>query len=548
MSAPTWRSLVRHRWSSRRPPVPPTLGPSDRARSSRIRGQSVVEFALIVPILLLILAGAIDLGRAFYAYVAVENAAKEGALYGARHPLCVDSATCPTGSVTSIVQGEASNLALTTTVACRTPAGALVQPINDCVNGDLYVVNVTHSFRLVTPILGDLMASTLTLAATSQATVIEDGFDPTGLEVLVWVDKTGAENEADIANACTPADASTSPGYYYAPCQDDLNRFNYLQFQEGDTVRYKVRVRNTGNVDLSSLTYAFSINGSSITKPSTCSLPGSLAMGSQAKTCTFTRTVTASDPVGGVADYLLAVSAQGNAAGLPTGATVGSATVKVIPAPLLVVSLKAARYRLGGDGNGIGGSAFYGSGDLTLDRTTDQTKDATIRNPTGWLKVSVVNQGGPARNFGLVITREGSAIGLPSSCTVPSSLAAGGSPGDSFTCILPSTLSSTKSYAFHASATATNAQYGSGDPNVTITTKTCSGGDLVVPNLVDALSPPDGSRKTVGQARSLWSAAGFTGSLTTVPSSAGSSTSVLTQSLDAYTCEAPDTSVQVDTR
>jgi hypothetical protein len=547
MSAPTWRNIIRHRWSSRRPPVPPTPGPSDRARSSRIRGQSVVEFALILPILLLILAGAIDLGRAFYAYVAVENAAKEGALYGARHPLCGSAGpTCPSGNVSSVVQGEASNLPLTTTVACRTPDGALVQPINDCVNGDIYVVTVTHSFRLATPILGDLIGSNLTLAATSQATVIEDAFDPTGLEVLVWVDKTGAENPADIVKACTPAEPSST--YYYAPCQDGLNRFNYLQFQEGDTVSYKVRVRNTGNVDLSSLSYAFSINGSAITNPSGCSLPGSLTIGSQAKTCTFGRKVTASNPVGGVADHLLAVTAQGNAAGLPTGATVGSATIKVIPAPLLVVNLKAARYRLGGDGNGIGGSAFYGNGDLTLRRTTDPSKDASLRNPTGWLKVSVVNQGGPARDFELVITREGVAISLPSSCQVPGSLAAGGSPGDSFTCILPSTLSSTKSYDFHADATATNARYGNGDPNVTITTRTCSGGDLVVPNLVDTLSPPDGSRKTVGQARTLWSAAGFTGSFTTVPSNAGSSTSVLTQSLDAYTCEAPDTSVQVDTR
>jgi TadE-like protein len=516
----------------------------------------VVEFALVVPILLLILAGAVDLGRAFYAFVAVENAAKEGALYGARHPLCDSGASCPDPrNVRWVVENEATNLRdrsgqslLTTQVACRTPAGALVQPMNDCVNGDIYVVSVSHSFRLVTPILGDLFSSNLTLSATSEATVIEDAFDPTGLEVLVWVDKTGADNAGAISTSCTGADPPTSPGYFYAPCQDSLNRFNYLQFQEGDSVRYKVRVRNTGNVDLSSLAYTFSINGSVISKPSSCSLPGSLALNSQPKTCTFTRVVTAAKPLGGVADYLVEVAAQGKAAGLPTGPTFGSGTVKVIPPPLLVVTLRAARYRLGGDGNGIGGSAFYGGGDLTLDRTTDQSRDVTLRKPTGWLKVSVSNQGGPARNFGLVVTREGSSISLPSECPVPTSLAASGSPGDSFTCILPSTLSATRDYDFHAIATATNATYGSGDPNVTISTKTCTNGALVVPNLVDALTPPDGSRKTLGQARSLWSAAGFTGSFTTVPSNAPSGTRVLTQSVDAYTCQATGKSVQVDTR
>ena len=60
-------------------------------RRDRSRGQSVVEFALVLPILLLLLAATIDFGRLFYAYVAVENAAKEGALYGARSPLCDDA-------------------------------------------------------------------------------------------------------------------------------------------------------------------------------------------------------------------------------------------------------------------------------------------------------------------------------------------------------------------------------------------------------------------------------------------------------------------------
>ena len=72
------------------------------------------------------------------------------------------------------------------------------------------------------------------------------------------------------------------------------------------------------------------------------------------------------------------------AEGLPTGWTSGSATIKVVPAPRLVVNLRAARYRLGGEGNGVGGTAQYGSGNLTLDRTTDQSSE---RNPpgAGWL-------------------------------------------------------------------------------------------------------------------------------------------------------------------
>lgn len=41
-------------------------------------GQSMVEFALILPIFVLFIIGIFDLGRAFFAYIAIANAAREG--------------------------------------------------------------------------------------------------------------------------------------------------------------------------------------------------------------------------------------------------------------------------------------------------------------------------------------------------------------------------------------------------------------------------------------------------------------------------------------
>jgi Flp pilus assembly protein TadG len=43
------------------------------------KGQSLVEFALILPLMVLIVVGIFDLGRAFFAYIAISNAAREGA-------------------------------------------------------------------------------------------------------------------------------------------------------------------------------------------------------------------------------------------------------------------------------------------------------------------------------------------------------------------------------------------------------------------------------------------------------------------------------------
>ena len=50
------------------------------------RGANLVEFAVVVPLLLLLLAGIVDLGRAFYGYIVISNATREAARYGTRLP------------------------------------------------------------------------------------------------------------------------------------------------------------------------------------------------------------------------------------------------------------------------------------------------------------------------------------------------------------------------------------------------------------------------------------------------------------------------------
>jgi Flp pilus assembly protein TadG len=52
---------------------------------TRMKGQSMVEFALVLPLLVLIIAGIFDLGRAFFALITITNAAREGARFGSLH-------------------------------------------------------------------------------------------------------------------------------------------------------------------------------------------------------------------------------------------------------------------------------------------------------------------------------------------------------------------------------------------------------------------------------------------------------------------------------
>lgn len=62
-----------------------------RAGRHGSRGQGLVEFALVLPVLLLVLLFAIDFGRLFNAAVTLNNAARVGANYAATHPYAWDA-------------------------------------------------------------------------------------------------------------------------------------------------------------------------------------------------------------------------------------------------------------------------------------------------------------------------------------------------------------------------------------------------------------------------------------------------------------------------
>jgi len=78
-----------------------------RGQVHRRKGQSIVEFALGSILLVMLLATAIDLGRAFYTWQVVHQMAAEGAAYLARYP---DNDSIAAGQDT--YQGRAINVGL----------------------------------------------------------------------------------------------------------------------------------------------------------------------------------------------------------------------------------------------------------------------------------------------------------------------------------------------------------------------------------------------------------------------------------------------------
>ena len=52
----------------------------------RCRGQNLVEFSLVLPIMIVMMLGIVEFGLVYFTRASVENSAREGARYGAIHP------------------------------------------------------------------------------------------------------------------------------------------------------------------------------------------------------------------------------------------------------------------------------------------------------------------------------------------------------------------------------------------------------------------------------------------------------------------------------
>jgi Flp pilus assembly protein TadG len=106
-------------------------------------GQTLVEFALLLPILLLLAVVIFDLGRAVYYYSAIHNAAREGARYGVIHP------DDPDGMVAA---AENYAVGLDDLIVDEPEPFITSEPVGD---NDSYSVHVTISycFTPVTPLV-----------------------------------------------------------------------------------------------------------------------------------------------------------------------------------------------------------------------------------------------------------------------------------------------------------------------------------------------------------------------------------------------------------
>ena len=132
-------------------------------RQARSRGQSLVELALVTPLLMMLLLGAVDLGRFFAARITVTNAAREGAAAAAEAPGSSSEiiAAATRESQGSFVSVSGSDVAISCQPSCAKTYGTRV------------TVTVTGSFQVLTPIIWAFTGgSNVTFAESATADVV----------------------------------------------------------------------------------------------------------------------------------------------------------------------------------------------------------------------------------------------------------------------------------------------------------------------------------------------------------------------------------------
>lgn len=142
----------------------PIPHPTRNTRSGRRSGQSLVEFAITLPVTLLIVLFGLDFGRVFLGWVTLNNAVREAANFAAVNP----NAWGP--SPNAAAQAEYARLITSETAAinCAVPGTAPTPtfPSGKSV-GSPAVVQITCNFSLITPLIGNIVGNPLAVSASA---------------------------------------------------------------------------------------------------------------------------------------------------------------------------------------------------------------------------------------------------------------------------------------------------------------------------------------------------------------------------------------------
>jgi Flp pilus assembly protein TadG len=144
-----------------------------RRGERRQRGQGLTEFALVIPIFLLLVVALFDLGRAVFAYNTLTNAAREGARTAIVNQY-TPSIVARAKSQTNIVELDDPSVSVTywNVRSDGKPDTSKSQCNSLVAVGCLVIVKFEATYRPITPFISNILfGNGVTFTATSQLSV-----------------------------------------------------------------------------------------------------------------------------------------------------------------------------------------------------------------------------------------------------------------------------------------------------------------------------------------------------------------------------------------
>lgn len=139
----------------------------------RDRGQALVEFALVLPVFLMLLMGVFDLGRGIYMYNGVAEAAREIARVTSVYPCqgtpCTLGNSTQTAAVVQTQKGLVPALGSPTFSCVDIDGSASTVSTVSCLAGEQVKVVIIAPYRPVTPLLS--LIGTWNMQSTSTVSV-----------------------------------------------------------------------------------------------------------------------------------------------------------------------------------------------------------------------------------------------------------------------------------------------------------------------------------------------------------------------------------------
>lgn len=154
----------------------------------RSRGQSVVEFALVLPVILLLTLIALDFGRVYLGYINLQNMARIAANFAADNPdtdwTVLTDPTVQQFNNQIVNDAKATNCTLPVIAGVtRVPTPTYGTATRDL--GDTATVAISCNFRLITPVISNIVGTNGNLAVSASSVFpIKEGLSGTSGAVL----------------------------------------------------------------------------------------------------------------------------------------------------------------------------------------------------------------------------------------------------------------------------------------------------------------------------------------------------------------------------